>query len=68
MRKVLVFGALALMAFGLCGCVVASVGGAVVDGAVTATSTVVDVTGDVVSGAADAVTGTSDKQKQHDSD
>ena len=68
MRKILCAGALVLAGFGLSGCVVASVGGAVVDGAVTVTSTAVHVTGDVVSGAADVATGQSGDKKKPDDD
>jgi hypothetical protein len=70
MRKILCLGALALAGFGLSGCVVASVAGAAVDGAVSVTSTAVHVTGDVVSGAADIATGQSgdDKKKKSDND
>jgi hypothetical protein len=66
MRKILCFGALALAAFGLGGCVVADVAGAAVGGAVSVASTTVHVTGDVVSGAADAATGQSDDKKKSD--
>ena len=66
MRKILSVGALVLVGFGLSGCVVASVAGAAVDGAVTVASTAVHVTGDVVSGAADVATGQSDDDKKKD--
>ena len=70
MRKIVCFGALMLASVGLSGCVVTSVAGAAVDGAVTVTSTAVHVTGDVVKGAADVATGQSDddKKKKSDSD
>ena len=68
MRKILCFSALAFTSAGLSGCVVASVAGAAVDGAVTVTSTAVHVTGDVVKGAADVATGQSDGDKKKKSD
>jgi hypothetical protein len=70
MRKIIVLGALLLVAPGLSGCVVAAVGGAVVGGAVDVASTAVHVTGDVVSGAADIATGQSsdDKDKKKSDD
>ncbi len=64
MRRILCFGAVLLASAGLSGCVVASVAGAAVDGAVTVTSTAVHVTGDVVKGAADVATGQSDDDKK----
>ena len=64
MRKILCFAALMLASTGLSGCVVASVAGAAVDGAVTVTATAVHVTGDVVKGAADVATGQSDDDKK----
>jgi hypothetical protein len=67
MRKMIVLGALLLVAPGLSGCVVAAVGGAVVGGAVDVASTAVHVTGDVVSGVADVATGqTGDSDKDKD--
>jgi hypothetical protein len=63
MRKILCFCALALASAGLLGCVVASVAGAAVDGAVSVASTTVHVTGAVVKGAADIATGQSDEKK-----
>lgn len=72
MRRIIVLGALLLVAPGLSGCVVAAVGGAVVGGAVDVASTAVHVTGDVVSGAADIATGQSgdkdDKDKKKSDD
>jgi hypothetical protein len=68
MRKILCFGILVLAGIGLSGCVVASVAGAAVDGAVTVTSTAVHVTGDVVSGAADVATGSSSNKKKKSDD
>jgi len=68
MRKVLSLGVLVLAGFGLSGCVVASVAGAAVDGAVTVTSTAVHVTSHVVKGTADVVTGTSDDEKKKSDD
>jgi hypothetical protein len=69
MRKFLCFfGVLVLAGFGLSGCVVASVAGAAVDGAVTVTSTAVHVTSHVVKGTADVVTGTSDDDKKKSDD
>ena len=72
MRKIIVLGALLLVAPGLSGCVVATVGGAVVGGVVDVASTAVHVTGDVVSGAADIATGQSgdkdDKDKKKSDD
>jgi hypothetical protein len=64
MRRILCFSALALASVGLSGCVVASVAGAAVDGAVTVTSAAVHVTGDVVKGAADVATGQSGDDKK----
>jgi hypothetical protein len=66
MRKILCLCTLALGGVGLSGCVVASVAGAAVDGAVTVTSTAVHVTGDVVKGAADVATGQSGDDKKDD--
>lgn len=68
MRKILCFGVLVLAGVGLSGCVVASVAGAAVDGAVTVTSTAVHVTSHVVKGTADVVTGTSDDDDKKKSD
>jgi hypothetical protein len=68
MRKILSLGVVALAGFGLSGCVVASVAGAAVDGAVTVTSTAVHVTSHVVKGTADVVTGTSDDDKKKSDD
>jgi len=64
MRKILCSAVLVLASAGLSGCVVASVAGAAVDGAVTVTSAAVHVTGDVVKGAADVATGQSDDDKK----
>jgi hypothetical protein len=64
MRKIFCLGALILAGFSLSGCVVASVAGAAVDGAVTVTSTAVHVTAHVVKGTADVVTGGSDEDKK----
>ena len=64
MRKILVLAAVMSAGVGLSGCVVASVAGAAVDGAVTVTSTAVHVTSHVVKGTADVVTGTSDDDKK----
>ena len=68
MRKILCFGMLMLAGAGLSGCVVASVAGAAVDGAVTVTSTAVHVTSHVVKGTANVVTGTSDDDKKKSDD
>lgn len=71
MRKIIVLGALLLVAPGLSGCVVAAVGGAVVGATVDVAATAVHVTGDVVSGAADIATGQSssdDKDKKKSDD
>jgi len=68
MRKILCFGMLMLAGVGLSGCVVASVAGAAVDGAVTVTSTAVHVTSHVVKGTANVVTGTSDDDKKKSDD
>jgi hypothetical protein len=68
MRKILCIGVLMFAGFGLSGCVVASVAGAAVDGAVTVTSTAVHVTAHVVKGTADVVTGTSDDDKKKSND
>jgi len=68
MRRILCFGVLMLAGIGLSGCVVASVAGAAVDGAVTVTSTAVHVTSHVVKGTADVVTGGSDEDKKKSDD
>jgi len=68
MRKILSLGVLMLAGFGLSGCVVASVAGAAVDGAVTVTSTAVHVTARTVKGTADVVTGGSDEDKKKSDD
>ena len=53
MRSFFVFGAIAILAIGLCGCAVMSAGGAVVGAGVSVGTTVVgtaaDVAGDVIS-------------------
>lgn len=68
MRAIVIASTLVLLGFGLSGCVVAEVGGAVIGAGASAVGTAVDVTGDVIGGVAGAVTGSDsdDKKKSKD--
>lgn len=57
MRPVLIVLAAAILATGLCGCIVYDAASTTVGAATTVVSTGVSVTGDVVGAAADTVTG-----------